>query len=273
MEAAALAPPHDEAATRALASALAVAYRVARRPVPVRSRRNRECDRPQRDGAVDRGDPVRDRHGGVRVRLARVAEAKLDAKNAAPAPAQAVPWPRLRGRRRRGRAAKCDGPPMLRADARRLRPRPLRLPARRRSGIGRSTMLVGFVLHVVGVVTRGIDAGHPPWSSMYEFTITGTMVAVGVFLLVQRKRDITYIAPAVAGFAAFAVVTARCGFGTADAVGLQPALDSYWLVIHVPIAIIASGNLRGVRCRVRAAGHAHRPASASSRSVAASSGG
>ncbi len=113
-------------------------------------------------------------------------------------------------------------------------------PGARALGIGRSTMLVGLALHAAGVVTRGIDAGHPPWSNMYEFTITGSMMAVGVFLLVQRKRDVTYIAPAVAGFSAFAVVSGLRVFYV-DALGLQPALDSYWLVIHVPIATIASG--------------------------------
>lgn len=107
-------------------------------------------------------------------------------------------------------------------------------------GIGRASMFVGLALHLVGVVTRGIDAGHAPWSSMYEFTITGSFVAIAVFLVVQRTRDVAYIAPGVAGFAAFAVVSALRVFYR-DTVGLQPALDSYWLVIHVPIAIIASG--------------------------------
>lgn len=106
-------------------------------------------------------------------------------------------------------------------------------------GIGRSAMLVGALLHLVAVVTRGVEAGHPPWSNLYEFTITGALVAVVVFLLVQRTRDVAYIAPGVAALAAFAVVSALRVFYR-DTVGLPPALDSYWLVIHVPIAIIAS---------------------------------
>ena len=152
------------------------------------------------------------------VRLARVAESKLNAKNAALVSVGAPT----------AQPATSEATPSMAK------------PGARAQGIGRAAMLVGLVLHLVGVVTRGIDAGHAPWSNMYEFTITGSMVAVGVFLLVQRRRDITYIAPAVAGFAAFAVVTGlRVWYR--DAVGLQPALDSYWLVIHVPIAIIASG--------------------------------
>ena len=169
------------------------------------------------------------------VRLARVAESKLNAKNTVPALVPVAVGVGAAGAID-AEADAADAPP---ADAPPATS-PTRTPGARAKGIGRSTMLVGFVLHLVGVVTRGIDAGHAPWSSMYEFTITGSMVAVGVFLFVQRKRDITYIAPAVAGFAAFAVVTGlRVWYR--NAVGLQPALDSYWLVIHVPIAIMASG--------------------------------
>jgi cytochrome c-type biogenesis protein CcsB len=163
------------------------------------------------------------------VRLARVADAKLTAKNAALATAAVGA---------RGNADDVAGAGAG-AGAGAETAAPL-APGAKARGIGRSTMMVGLVIHLVGVVTRGIDAGHAPWSSMYEFTITGSLVAVAVFMVVQRRRDITYIAPAVAGIAAFAVVSAlRVWYR--QAVGLQPALDSYWLVIHVPIAIIASG--------------------------------
>jgi len=171
------------------------------------------------------------------VRLGRVAEARLAARQsalvAAAVPAAAVPA--AVQAQADSEAAPADAP----ADtAAATSPAPNR--GARALGIGRSAMLVGLVLHLVGVVTRGIDAGHPPWSNMYEFTITGSMMAVGVFMLVQRKRDVTYIAPAIAGFAAFAVVSGLRVFYR-DAVGLPPALDTYWLVIHVPIATIASG--------------------------------
>jgi cytochrome c-type biogenesis protein CcsB len=163
------------------------------------------------------------------VRLARVAEAKLAERQAAQVPAT-VPATVVQA------PVEPEAAPVDMHSATARSPR----PGARALGIGSAAMLVGLALHLVGVVTRGVDAGHPPWSSMYEFTITGSMMAVGVFLLVQRRRDVTYIAPAVAGFAAFAVVSGLRVFYR-DAVGLQPALDSYWLVIHVPIATIASG--------------------------------
>ncbi|WP_061963419.1 c-type cytochrome biogenesis protein CcsB [Demequina aurantiaca] len=107
-------------------------------------------------------------------------------------------------------------------------------------GIARAATLVGAVLHTVGVTARGIEAEHVPWSTMYEYTISGSLVAVVVFLLVQRKRDITYMGAGVTGLATIAL-----GLGLTvlyqDATGLQPALQSFWLVIHVSIATIATG--------------------------------
>ena len=114
-------------------------------------------------------------------------------------------------------------------------------PARSRAlGIGTASVYVGAALHLLGVVTRGIDAGHAPFSNMYEFAIAGSFVAVAVFLGLQRKRDVTYIAPGLAFASSFVVVLAlRLWY--VDATGLRPALDSYWLVIHVPIAVVATG--------------------------------
>ncbi|WP_062209694.1 c-type cytochrome biogenesis protein CcsB [Demequina oxidasica] len=107
-------------------------------------------------------------------------------------------------------------------------------------GIARAATLVGAVLHAVGVTARGIEAEHVPWSTMYEYTISGSLVAVVVFLIVQRKRDITYMGAGVTGLATIAL-----GLGLTvlyqDATGLQPALQSFWLVIHVSIATIATG--------------------------------
>lgn len=107
-------------------------------------------------------------------------------------------------------------------------------------GIARATTLMGAVLQGIGVVSRGIEAGHVPWSTMYEYTITGTWIAVVVLLIVQTRRDVAYLAPGVTGFATIGLGLAMTVL-YAQSTGLQPALQSFWLVIHVSIAIIATG--------------------------------
>jgi cytochrome c-type biogenesis protein CcsB len=162
------------------------------------------------------------------VRLAKVADAKVEARREA---AVAV------GANKGGGSSAAPAPARpfdATADA--------EVVAAKALGIGRAATVVGAGLHGVGVLARGLDSGHVPWSNMYEFTISGSFVAVVVFLVVQRFRDVTFLAPGVTGLAAIAL-----GLGLtvlySESTGLQPALQSFWLVIHVSIAVIATGVL------------------------------
>src|SRR5690554_1062136 len=107
-------------------------------------------------------------------------------------------------------------------------------------GIAQATLFMGGLLNLVGVVARGIEAQHVPWSNMYGYTITGALVAVGTVLILQRKRDVAFLVPLVAGLGSVSLgIALRYMYEAAT--GLQPALQSFWLIIHVSIAIIATG--------------------------------
>lgn len=107
-------------------------------------------------------------------------------------------------------------------------------------GIARAATLMGLILNGIGVVARGFEAGHAPWSNMYEYTMTGSFVAVLVLVLISRKRDVTFLGAGVTGLA-----TIFLGLGLtvlySEADTLLPALQSMWLVVHVSIAIICTG--------------------------------
>jgi cytochrome c-type biogenesis protein CcsB len=75
---------------------------------------------------------------------------------------------------------------------------------------------------------------------MYEFTLVGAFVATSVLAVVQRRRPIAFVGVVVTGIAVLALVLGLNRFYVqADA--LPPALQNYWLVIHVGVAIIATG--------------------------------
>ena len=115
--------------------------------------------------------------------------------------------------------------------------------SRRRSrsrGVARSTTVLGLVLQLAAVVLRGVAAGRTPWANMYEFALVGSMVAVAVLLLVLRRRDLPFLGVAVTGLTVLALAVALLVFFV-QADGVQPALQSYWIVIHVGVAIIATG--------------------------------
>ncbi|MEO0061332.1 MAG: hypothetical protein RL343_950 [Actinomycetota bacterium] len=100
-------------------------------------------------------------------------------------------------------------------------------------------LTVGAVLHGTGDVLRGIAASRVPWANMYEFSITGSFVVMVIFLVALAIKDIRLLATFVSGF-----VLLILGSATAilyvEVKSLMPALQSYWLVIHVTVAILAT---------------------------------
>jgi cytochrome c-type biogenesis protein CcsB len=109
--------------------------------------------------------------------------------------------------------------------------------------IGLSLTVLAFVLHIAGLVTRGVSAGRVPWGNMNEFLTSGSAVAMAVFLfLLWRGQDVRWLG-------AFVVTPVLLALGLATTVlyvrstQLMPALHSYWLAIHVVAAVIATGLL------------------------------
>jgi cytochrome c-type biogenesis protein CcsB len=105
--------------------------------------------------------------------------------------------------------------------------------------VGISLAVLGFALHLVATVLRGIAASRVPWANMYEFSMTGTLVIMGVFLGVLLVRDLKFLGTFVTGLVIILLGIATVGFRV-DVAPLPPALQSYWLVIHVFVAILAT---------------------------------
>lgn len=106
---------------------------------------------------------------------------------------------------------------------------------------GLALTLLGVLVHIVGVVIRGLAVHRVPWGDMYEFTIAVTCVAVLFFLgLMLRYRPyrlgLFFMAPIVIiiGLAQTVIYT--------PAGPLVPALNSYWLAIHVTAITLATGT-------------------------------
>ena len=103
-----------------------------------------------------------------------------------------------------------------------------------------TVMVLAFALHAVAVMARAVAAGRVPWGNMYEFATTGALVVAGVYLGALLLRDLRFVGTLVTGLVVIMLTAATIGFPTP--VGpLVPALQSWWLVIHVSIAVAASG--------------------------------
>ena len=100
--------------------------------------------------------------------------------------------------------------------------------------------IAGWAIHVASVTTRGFAVHRVPWGNMYEFSSMVSLVAVTVFLVLLARQPVRFLG-------AFVMAPVVLYLGLAGTVlyakpgPLQPALQSYWIKIHVVAAITASG--------------------------------
>jgi len=99
---------------------------------------------------------------------------------------------------------------------------------------------VGILAHLVAVITRGFAVHRAPWGNMYEFVTALTCVAAIFFCYVLVRYRAWALGVFVMGSVVLALGLAETVIYTA-AGPLVPALQSYWLSIHVTAMTLATG--------------------------------
>jgi cytochrome c-type biogenesis protein CcsB len=100
----------------------------------------------------------------------------------------------------------------------------------------------GWAVHVTSLVLRGFAAHRVPWGNMFEFSSAVALVAVTFFLVLVAQGRIDR------SLGAFVMLPVVLYLGLASSVlytaagPLVPALNSYWIKIHVAAAVTASGS-------------------------------
>jgi cytochrome c-type biogenesis protein CcsB len=101
--------------------------------------------------------------------------------------------------------------------------------------------ILGCLLHTAATAARALATERVPLANMYEFATGGALAIVAAFLLLlllARSRD--------RGLGVFVLLPVTSTLGLAIAVlyteagPLAPALDSYWLGIHVSAAVLCA---------------------------------
>ncbi|MDQ7992013.1 MAG: c-type cytochrome biogenesis protein CcsB [Propionicimonas sp.] len=112
---------------------------------------------------------------------------------------------------------------------------------------GLSVTIVAVVVHVLGVVLRGVAAERAPWGNMYEFVTSSLAMAMTIYL-------IGVFAFGLKGFGLPVTLLASIGLGLAvtvfyvEVAPLMPALHSVWFIIHIIAAALAGAifNIGGI---------------------------
>ena len=103
--------------------------------------------------------------------------------------------------------------------------------------------IVGALVHTASIAVRAIAVDAVPWSNMYEFASVAGLIGVVAFLAVLWKLPTLRH---LGGFILLPVILMMFLAGTvlySQAQPLVPALQSYWLAIHVTLVSIAEGAL------------------------------
>jgi cytochrome c-type biogenesis protein CcsB len=100
--------------------------------------------------------------------------------------------------------------------------------------------ILGVTAHLIAVVTRGFAVDRAPWGNMYEFVTALTCVAAMFFVYVMIRYRVWSLGIWVMGAVVIALGLAETVIYTA-AGPLVPALQSYWLSIHVTAMTLSTG--------------------------------
>jgi cytochrome c-type biogenesis protein CcsB len=99
---------------------------------------------------------------------------------------------------------------------------------------------IGLACQVLAIFTRGMAEHRVPWGNMYEFLAAITCMAVLVLVVVSVRYQAYYMG-------LFVLLPVVFGLGIdltviyTPAGALVPALQSYWIAIHVTAMIVAAG--------------------------------
>src|SRR5579862_2823248 len=105
---------------------------------------------------------------------------------------------------------------------------------------GMALAAAAVLAHLTAVVTRGLAVHRAPWGNMYEFVTALTCVAALFFLFVMVRYRAWALGVFVLGTVVITLGLTETVIYTA-AGPLVPALQSYWLSIHVTAMTLATG--------------------------------
>lgn len=108
------------------------------------------------------------------------------------------------------------------------------------ANIGVAIMTIATLAHAFAVVARTVAASRAPWGNLYEFMTSGALVIAIVYLVFLLRKDLRFVGTFVSGVVLLMMIAATIGFPTPVG-NVQPALQSWWLITHVSVAVIATG--------------------------------
>ncbi len=104
--------------------------------------------------------------------------------------------------------------------------------------IGSALAIAGLVVQATALVVRTVESGHAPFTSMYESLSFLSWASVLAFVIVDKKFKISVIGAYIMLIVIGLVALASSPLMPKEATPLVPALQSYWLWLHVSVTLL-----------------------------------
>jgi ABC-type transport system involved in cytochrome c biogenesis permease subunit len=107
-----------------------------------------------------------------------------------------------------------------------------------RAKTGFALAFAGLVLHTLALIFRTFESHHAPFTNMYESLSFLSWASVLAFIFIDRKYNVPKIGAYLMLVVVALVALASSPIMPKEATPLVPALQSYWLWLHVSITLL-----------------------------------
>lgn len=97
---------------------------------------------------------------------------------------------------------------------------------------------IGFLVHTLALILRTIESGHAPFTNMYESLSFLAWASVFAYVLIEFKYKIRKAGPYFMLIVIAVMALASSPLMPKEAAPLVPALQSYWLWLHVSVTLL-----------------------------------
>jgi len=103
---------------------------------------------------------------------------------------------------------------------------------------GLLTASLGLIIHTAALILRTIESGHAPFTNMYESLSFLAWASVLAYVIIEYKYRINKAGPYFFLIVIAIMAIASSPLMPKEAVPLVPALQSYWLWLHVSVTLL-----------------------------------
>lgn len=96
----------------------------------------------------------------------------------------------------------------------------------------------GLIIHTLALIWRTIESGHAPFTNMYESLSFLSWASILAYVIIERKYRVRGAGPYFMLIVIALMALASSPLMPKEATPLVPALQSYWLWLHVSVTLL-----------------------------------